>query len=547
MSTKWTLGLVAILLSTTIGTAAEGGKKIKCPNRMQVFAEPVIGQSFAEYQDLSESLVAAGESTVVSTKAGTVTEIPATVGQDLRAGQPIVRLALPAELASEIAQLKKSIESVNAQLLKAKKAKQTKRAASLQKRFDDTVAELKEKSALAETFTINAPVDGRVIALNVENGAQVAENAPIARLTDASRLKVTVQVSSIADFKEGEPVTLKVAGAPVQGTQHLAGDTLEVVVANADRSLTPGAIAQFRLPLKQHQNAPVLAQDRILRDDQGEFVYLAVQNRAVRSPLTIHARENGLCLVDKGLAVGDQLILTGFSCLTDGKKIKVLPKEKLLALEEKKARKEAEKARKAELKKKEEPRAEDVKTEQPKTEKTAPAETAAPGKFPRLRVGVNGSYYSMTADSFSGLYGKMVGFDFDLSYRFTDKIDLWIAAGTASKKTTQAWSGSDEYKFSMVPVSADLRYRFLRKQKFDLLAGIGVTMYRIKDISPLETLEETLVGFNALAGIEYRLSPKFSFQTLLRFNKASKDIRENVDNKLDLSNLELTLGLGYAF
>lgn len=541
MRTKWILGLVAILLSTTIGTAAEGGKKIKCPNRVQVFAEPVVGQSFVEYQDLSESMVAAGESTVVSTKTGTVAEIVATVGQDLRAGQPIVRLAIPTELASEIAQLKKSMDSVNELLLKAKKARQTKRAASLQKRFETAVAELKEKSALAETYTINAPLDGRVIALNVENGAQVAENAPIARLTDASRLKVAVLVSSIADFKEGEPVTLKVAGAPVQGTQHLAGDTLEVLVANADRSLTPGSIAQFRLPLKQHQNVPVLAQDRILRDDQGEFVYLAVQNRAVRSPLTIHARENGLCLIDKGLSVGDQLIRTGFSCLTDGKKVKVLPMEKLRALEEKKARKEAEKARKAELKKREEPRAEGAKTEQPQVE------AAAPGKFPRLRVGVNGSYYSMTAESFSGLYGKMVGFDFDISYRFTDKIDLWVSAGTASKKTTQEWSGSAEYKFSMVPVSADLRYRFLRKPKFDLLAGLGVTMYRIKDISPLETLEETLVGFNVLAGIEYRLSPKFSFQTLLRFNKASKDIRENVDNKLDLSNLELTLGLGYAF
>ncbi len=544
MRMKWTLGLVALLMMSLTIAAAGETQKIKCPGRVQVFTEPVAPQSFTEYQDFAIALAPCGVTPVVAGQSGVVAEVGVAVGQEVQAGQMVFRLELPADLSEAIGQIKISMETLNGQLLKAKKAKQTKRQAALQKKFDAAMARLKEKTRAAEAYTVTTPGNGQVAAVVVEKGAQVAAGDTLLRLTDSSKLKVAVQVPTIADFQEGQAVPLTVDGAALQGVTHIAGETLEVVVANAEFRLAAGATARFRLPLKLHQNAPVLPQERILRDDQGEFVYLAVQNRAVRSPLTIRARENGLCLVDKGLAAGDLLILTGYPCLAEGKKIKILPKEKLLAMEEKKARKEAEKARKIEAKKN---RPLPAETRTRETEVAPAATIAESGKFSRIRVGANFSYYSMLDESFSGLYGKMNGFGLDVTYRFTEKIDVWVAFGTASKKATQDWAGTDEFKFSMTPIVADVRYRFLRKEKFDLLAGIGATVYRIKDVNPLETIEATMVGFNLMGGIEYRFGRKLSGEALLRFNQAQKNIRPEADNPLKLGSLELTLGLGYSF
>jgi RND family efflux transporter MFP subunit len=177
-------------------------------------------------------------------------------------------------------------------------------------------------------------------------------------------------------------------------------------------------------------------------------------------------------------------------------------------------------------------------------EKIVPLVLAEPRTFmDKLRIGATLSYYRMFNNIFDEIYGRMVGFNVDISYMVSDKIDVWFSAGLSSKKAEIDWA-EEPLEFKFKAFSLDVRYFFKKSEKWDIFAGAGFNLYPFEEINPIENVKDNAFGFNGLVGAYYNITKKFSLQLILRINLVTKAL-ENVDNDLNMNSAELMFGLSY--
>jgi len=153
----------------------------------------------------------------------------------------------------------------------------------------------------------------------------------------------------------------------------------------------------------------------------------------------------------------------------------------------------------------------------------------------------------------------MTAINLDLSYRFSDKFDIWLAGGMA-KKTVDLDLGAGidanpEAEFKLTPISIDLRYFLFSNRSFDVFVGAGLSLYAFEETNFLYNINDNAVGFNVMGGAYYNITRKFGFQFILKYNNASKTIGTleiegeavQATQDLKLSNLEVMVGLTYDF
>jgi len=101
----------------------------------------------------------------------------------------------------------------------------------------------------------------------------------------------------------------------------------------------------------------------------------------------------------------------------------------------------------------------------------------------------------------------------------------------------------------MIPFSAGIKYYLVRKQKLEVFVGAGVLYILFKDTTPFDEIKENIFGGSILWGGNYKLSDSFYATARLQFNLAKKtyDVPVTPDFPLDLTNVELKLGVFYTF
>ncbi len=166
----------------------------------------------------------------------------------------------------------------------------------------------------------------------------------------------------------------------------------------------------------------------------------------------------------------------------------------------------------------------------------------------KLKAGVAGIYYYAMDKNIDGLYGRLLGGSVDFSYRFVPKADFWLSAAYITRAANPDWT-SETLKLTLFPFSGAFRYHIMDKAKWDIHLGAGANFYLIREINPVKDIKTTALGFCALGGTYFKLSPKLSAQALLKYNMISKDVYPELDtdNKLDLGGLELRLGVVFNF
>jgi multidrug efflux system membrane fusion protein len=84
------------------------------------------------------------------------------------------------------------------------------------------------------------------------------------------------------------------------------------VVANADRSLTPGLFARVQLAGGNRQSALLIDEKAVLTDQDRKYVYVLGPNDvAVRKDVVLGRRDGELRVVDRGLEPGETVIVHG--------------------------------------------------------------------------------------------------------------------------------------------------------------------------------------------------------------------------------------------
>ncbi|GJM18997.1 MAG: hypothetical protein DHS20C14_12100 [Phycisphaeraceae bacterium] len=161
-------------------------------------------------------------------------------------------------------------------------------------------ADLAREQRLLRDKTIIAPFTGRVVAKLTELGEWVTPGDPILELVSIDQLEATIEVPErvvgLLDA-DGGPVTLRVPAlgleGEVQATIHaiipLADELsrmfpVRLNVPNTSGLLKPGMSLTAFVPTGTSQPTLTVHKDAVLRDDAGEFVYMAVPHSAEGNP-----------------------------------------------------------------------------------------------------------------------------------------------------------------------------------------------------------------------------------------------------------------------
>ncbi len=217
-------------------------------------------------------------------------------------------------------------------------------AAAAQAKADLRAAEAaRDVAELNLGFTeVRAPLDGRISRALVSVGDFVTGGVPSA--TTLTTLVSTDPIYVYFDCDEQtflrygdaarrgaapsprkEKLTALVAratdeGFPFRGTvdfvdNRVAVDTgtirLRVVLRNADHALTPGLFARVRLQGRGMARTLLVDEKSVLTDQDRKYVYIAKDGKATRRDVELGRSVGRFRMVEKGLAEGDRVIVSG--------------------------------------------------------------------------------------------------------------------------------------------------------------------------------------------------------------------------------------------
>ncbi len=538
------VGITALALLFLLPTvaSAQAGEKVKCPRKAKVEVAEVKGESFSEYAYFKNEIepLTVELKTVVDAK---VKEVRTQAGAEVKAGDILVAL--------DAAALDKGIKDAQAvaaqweKTLKTRKnwkEKNEKAEKQAEEKLGEARAALAALQEKAESYSIKSAIDGRVTALNVESGMDVVAGTVLAVVVNEGVMKFAIAGDEVASLGDKEKVFVRFESlaSGMNGEVAVAGvNRAEVILDNSDRKLSAGLPATLKILKKEFSDVVVLKQEQVLQDSAGTYAYVAENNRAKRTVLTLGPTEDGRVLVLGGLEKGGILVSKGVECLYDGKKIKIVNK-----LPEMAAARAEEKPEPKVVRAEEKPvQPEVVKEEAPEL----PEEAKIAGKK-RFKAGLNLDYHYMTGEGFSGLYGRAVGGGIELSYLAGDKVDMWVSVSTSSKEKDLDWTDGTS-KYNMLPISAGVKFYVLQKAKMAAFLGGGLNYTIFKNTDPFGETKENVFGFNLLGGAHFELSNALGAQAMLMFNSGKKtiDMTPEPDFSLDLTNVALKIGFFFKF
>ncbi|MGA7541318.1 MAG: efflux RND transporter periplasmic adaptor subunit [Steroidobacteraceae bacterium] len=191
------------------------------------------------------------------------------------------------------------------------------------------VADLKQR---LDDLTVRSPVNGMVAQLGQTDQTHVARSAPLVTVVDLSALAIQFQVAeSLADgIKPGLPADITLDGQTVKGVvTAVSPDVQDGWVTGRARfagsqpvGLRQNEQAAVRIVLGRH--------DDVLKVERGAFLspetrhlYVLRGDEALRVPVELGAASISEIQVSRGLAAGDQVVISDTSGFNDASEVKI--------------------------------------------------------------------------------------------------------------------------------------------------------------------------------------------------------------------------------
>ena len=192
-----------------------------------------------------------------------------------------------------------------------------------QKRYDDCA--------------VTAPITGLVTDINVEVGQTVSPQIVGATVIDDSGEKVEIQVADtdIDQLKTGMPMNigLQSVGKVCSGTvSEIAAVCdaktgmykVKIAVEDSEAVSYTGLMADIRAAENEGAGSVYIPAKCIQSDENGDFVYVVSEGRAVKTAVTQGRKKNAYMEVTEGLTEGSEVVVQSSKELTDGVNVRVL-------------------------------------------------------------------------------------------------------------------------------------------------------------------------------------------------------------------------------
>lgn len=282
---------------------------------------------------LPGEVIGARDATLASALGGYVESVDVRPGDSVRKGQTIARID------TEIYAANRDSASARLDLARSELDRQQRMGdlASLAQveraDVDVRVAEASLRQARAQLARayVRAPFAGVVGDTFIDPGEVAVPGAPVARLVQIDKVRVTLSVADrdVVALREGMPV--KVSASAHAGIfdgviRHVgaAADLrtrafpVEVEVDNDAGTLLPGMIARVDVAAPIGVNAVVVPQDWVVTRLDGAGVFLESDGVAVWRGVDLGDVVHDEVVVKAGLVDGDRVIVTGHRELIDG-------------------------------------------------------------------------------------------------------------------------------------------------------------------------------------------------------------------------------------
>jgi membrane fusion protein, multidrug efflux system len=313
----------------------------KGPEAVPVEIAAVSRRPIAASYTGTAPLEARGESQVVAKTSGVALSVLVEEGQQVRAGQTLVRLdaSRAALQAAQTAAQMRKLESNYARSRQLSEQKLISANDIDQIRFDLENARAANRLANLELSYANvvAPISGVIAERKIKAGNFVQINTPIFRIVDNSKLEATLNVPEreVATLRAGLPVDLQVDALPgkvfrgsidrVAPVIDSGSGTFRVVCAFAGGGvLQPGMFGRIRIDYDQRTDALVVPRVALLDDEGDPAVYAVRAGKAARVPLKLGYIDGQWAEVRQGLKEGEQVVTAGKVALREGSAVQVV-------------------------------------------------------------------------------------------------------------------------------------------------------------------------------------------------------------------------------
>ncbi len=182
-----------------------------------------------------------------------------------------------------------------------------------------------------------APAGGTLASLTAIEGSFVSANYPVAVISGAEQMKVTVYVSEtlVPKLNIGDTAHVTVASAnadfagvirSVEQAANMQTKLYAVVISvPADiEGLVSGMFATVTFFTETAAGALAIPSEAILTANGEQYVFVVEDGKAVRTPVTTGLTGDGVTSVLSGLSSGQQLVVVGQQYLNDGDAVRVV-------------------------------------------------------------------------------------------------------------------------------------------------------------------------------------------------------------------------------
>ena len=199
-------------------------------------------------------------------------------------------------------------------------------------------ARLQELRINLQNTNVTSPVDGFVGKRNVDPGAMVSQNSPIASVVDISKLKMVVNVVEKdirlvtvgdsgdvdVDAYPGEKFRGRIARvAPVLDPATRTA-TMEIEIVNNDKRLKPGMYARVSLTVEERKDTLVAPKSAVIDFENQRGVWMPNEdNRAKFMPVVLGIEDLDRIEIKSGLKEGDKIVTTGATAVRNNDQLMV--------------------------------------------------------------------------------------------------------------------------------------------------------------------------------------------------------------------------------